>query len=146
MVSVPLELAYQVPFVPQDGGVRLMLDPLMSSMSSPDAGPVQKLAAALASDAEVASTEMLVSAGRSAFASATTCELVDEAQPPMSTFEIIPAVAQPTITATACSAHIRFMGHSLLSSSNTANHVVETSAPPDAVPAYDGQIGRPSRA
>jgi hypothetical protein len=58
-----------------------MLDPLMSSMSSPDAGPVQKLAAALASDAEFASAEMLVSAGRSALASAATGERGDEEQP-----------------------------------------------------------------
>ncbi len=43
MVSVPSEIAYQVPFVPQGGGVRLMLDPLMSSMSAPVAGPVQKV-------------------------------------------------------------------------------------------------------
>jgi hypothetical protein len=81
MVSVPVEPAYQVPFVPQDGGVRLMLDPLMSSMSSPDAGPVQKLAAALASDAEVASVEMLVSAVVFGLASATTRELGDEVHP-----------------------------------------------------------------
>jgi hypothetical protein len=110
----------QAPLAPHDGGVKLMLDPLMSSMSAPVAGPVQKFSAALASGTELASVEMLVSAGQSALASATTCELADEAQPPMSTFEIIPAVAQPTITATACSAHIRLMGHSLLSSSNIA--------------------------
>jgi hypothetical protein len=81
MVSVPVELAYQVPLVPQDGGFRLMLDPLMSSMSSPDAGPVQKFTAAIASDLEVASAEMLVSAVVFGLASAATGERGDEEQP-----------------------------------------------------------------
>jgi hypothetical protein len=101
-----------------------MLDALMSSMSAPVAGPVQKFSASLAS------------AVLSGLASATMGDLGDDAHP-TSKLEIISAVAQPTITATVCSAHIRFMGHSLLSSSNTPNHVVEASAPPDAVPAYD---------
>jgi len=42
MVSVPVEPAYQVPFVPQGAASGLMLDPLMSSMSASVAGPVQK--------------------------------------------------------------------------------------------------------
>jgi hypothetical protein len=58
-----------------------MLDPLMSSMSAPDAGPVQKLAAALASGTELASAEMLVSAVVFGLASAATGERGDEEQP-----------------------------------------------------------------
>src|ERR1039458_1165997 len=44
--SSPPAPAYQAPLVPHAGGARLMLDPLMSSMSVPVAGPLQKLAPA----------------------------------------------------------------------------------------------------
>src|ERR1039458_5466539 len=44
--SSPPAPAYQAPLLPHAGGARLMLDPLMSSMSVPVAGPLQKLAPA----------------------------------------------------------------------------------------------------
>jgi hypothetical protein len=68
-------LTVQAPLAPHDGGVKLMLDPLMSSMRASAAGPVHKLAAALVSRTEGASTETLESAIVFGLASAAIGEL-----------------------------------------------------------------------
>jgi hypothetical protein len=94
-----------------------MLDPLMSSMSSPVAVPVQTLMGMLVSGLEGASGEMLesavlsalASAILSALASATTGDPDDEPQP-IDPQNHIPAVARPTAILKAPSLSLRFMG------------------------------------
>jgi hypothetical protein len=117
----------QAPLAPHDGGFKLMLDPLMSSMRASAAGPVHKLAASLVSRSEGASTETLESAARSRLASATTGELDDEAQP-TNPKNVSPAVARPTMMPRERFVSLWFISRSFRSSPSTANHRGNASA------------------
>jgi len=141
MVRVPVEPANQVPFVPQDGGFKLMLDPLMSSMSAPVVGPVHMSTAARASDG---AAEMLESGGPPELASVTAAALGDEAHPTDPQTKV-PTVARPATKPKVPSLSLRFMGRSFRLSPGTSNKVFSHPFCASTMSAIGPQISRPDQ-